>query len=83
MHTKIGTNTGQNMEVNCTLKYDGDEIFSGKYFWIQILVSCYNGTKVNLHVYDYQDVLYIISVELIYKTICTSFFRHTIDRLEK
>ena len=38
MHTKIGTNTGQNIEVNCTLKYDGDEIFSGEYFLIQIHV---------------------------------------------
>ena len=32
MHTKIGTNTGQNIEVNCTLKYDGDEIFCCKNF---------------------------------------------------
>ena len=38
MHTKIGTNTGQNIEVNCTLKYDGNEILSGEYFLIQIHV---------------------------------------------
>ena len=51
MHTKIGTNTGQNIEVNCILKYDGDEIFSGEYFLIQI--------HVLWKVYDYQDVLYV------------------------
>ena len=32
MHTKIGTNTGQNIEVNCTLKHDRDEIFNRSVF---------------------------------------------------